>query len=75
MSRVGVSNPPHMVYGSRRQSFTANTLLAGRGEHTNGQHDTDRRRECQGLTAVYEPRRNAMRQPEIKAMAMLSVRP
>lgn len=74
MSRVGVSNPPHMVYGSSRQSFTANTLLAGRGD-THGQHDTDGRRECRGRTAVYEPRRNAMRQPEIKAMAMLSVRP
>lgn len=37
-SRAGESNPPHMVYGSSRQSFTANTLLAGQ-EGTHGQRD------------------------------------
>lgn len=70
--RVGGSNVPHMVYGNSRQSFTANTLLAGTEE---AYRQYDRNRVAAAPKAVYEPSRNAIRQPEIKAMAMLSVRP
>lgn len=72
--RVGESNAPHMVYGNCRQSFTAIALLAGQ-EDTKCQHNGDGVATAPKPKAVYEPSRNAIRQPEIKAMAMLSVRP